>query len=437
MNGVEVTKLLLESGAKPDVDADDRSTALGRAAENGSLEIAKLLLSHGANVNYGRKGVTSALCSAARVCSRELIELFLSHGADVNHESKLYGPPLCCVARWGAPEIELFQSKNTHVSGKGADYRSVSQECIKLLLTHGADAKYTSRKHRSALFHTAEHGTAEAAVLLIEHGAYLDVTFPSDFRYEPDHTPLSNAIRCDNTDIALVLLERGADPKAVIRRAVKDFNLALKMGRKHTSNFKTCCDLLEFLVANSNSFEYGTIDKHFGKIARKSTGGRAPRTANSSPSCYNFSWGEEVKSCLLPCLFVEVRCSYKQLRVCRMLLQHGVTETFSDIFEVIHWPGHAPRDESEFHTVELTRLMRLAGVQFKDGSRSLTRLNLDLSGYESYLAMVDAQLTTVLSLQDCCVMRVRSSLGGCRIWRKIDTLPLPKPLKDLLKLTMF
>ena len=54
-----------------------------------------------------------------------------------------------------------------------------------------------------------------------------------------------------------------------------------------------------------------------------------------------------------------------------------------------------------------------------------------------YLAMVDAQLATVLSLQDCCVMRVRGSLGGCRIWRKIDTLPLPTPLKDLLKLTMF
>ena len=47
-----VVELLLKNGAQPDLEDENRWTALSRAIENGYAAVVQLLLAHGAKVNY-------------------------------------------------------------------------------------------------------------------------------------------------------------------------------------------------------------------------------------------------------------------------------------------------------------------------------------------------------------------------------------------------
>ena len=47
-----VVELLLKNGAQPDLEDEDRSTALSRAVEEGHAVVVQLLLAQGVKVNY-------------------------------------------------------------------------------------------------------------------------------------------------------------------------------------------------------------------------------------------------------------------------------------------------------------------------------------------------------------------------------------------------
>jgi ankyrin repeat protein len=47
-----VVELLLENGAQPDLEDENRCTALSRAIEGGHAVVVQLLLAQGAKVNY-------------------------------------------------------------------------------------------------------------------------------------------------------------------------------------------------------------------------------------------------------------------------------------------------------------------------------------------------------------------------------------------------
>jgi ankyrin repeat protein len=47
-----VVELLLKNGAQPDLEDEDRCTALSRAIEGGHAVVVQLLLSQGVKVNY-------------------------------------------------------------------------------------------------------------------------------------------------------------------------------------------------------------------------------------------------------------------------------------------------------------------------------------------------------------------------------------------------
>ena len=55
-----VVELLLKNGAQPDLEDEDRCTALSRAIEGGNAVVVQLLLAHGVNVNYQYKAVSKS-----------------------------------------------------------------------------------------------------------------------------------------------------------------------------------------------------------------------------------------------------------------------------------------------------------------------------------------------------------------------------------------
>ena len=152
-----------------------------------------------------------------------------------------------------------------------------------------------------------------------------------------------------------------------------------------------------------------------------------------------FSWGDASRSCLLPCL-IEVKYSQKHLRLCRLLLRHGMVEAFSDMLEIVITVEHLPNRDSDFYSERFLRLMILAGVDFSKRHIVLKRFDLpeeDISLYAKYLSRVDRELKRPRSLQDYCIMTVRRTLSvGGQLWSKIDSLPLPTLLKDELKLLL-
>ncbi|KAJ7611566.1 ankyrin repeat domain-containing protein [Mycena polygramma] len=77
----DMVKLLLESGADPNVEGGESGTALQAAAACGNAAVVRLLLEAGADVNIqgGRYG--TALQAAGSCGHAEVVELLRAHGA--------------------------------------------------------------------------------------------------------------------------------------------------------------------------------------------------------------------------------------------------------------------------------------------------------------------------------------------------------------------
>lgn len=91
INSVEISKLLLEAGAEPDLGG--QISPLTIAASHGHIEMVKILLDHGASPNSVHYG-TTALTAASENRHVEVVRLLLDHGADANIQDNLGGTAL-------------------------------------------------------------------------------------------------------------------------------------------------------------------------------------------------------------------------------------------------------------------------------------------------------------------------------------------------------
>jgi ankyrin repeat protein len=137
--------------------------------------------------------------------------------AGVDHKDSLGQTPLILAAAFGSPEAVEF------LLASGADPKAASNagltalhasrgeaKIVRLLLSRGADAKARTQLGKTPLIVAASSSGAEEAVrLLIERGADVNEADSTGF------TPLMGAARADDTSIARVLIEKGADAAAV------------------------------------------------------------------------------------------------------------------------------------------------------------------------------------------------------------------------------
>lgn len=171
LGDVELVRMLLGAGANPDSPNQDGETALMLASSIGSLPIAKMLIDKGAHVNAVEtfRGQDAIMWAAAEN-HPELVELLLKHGAVVNRRAKYDDWP------------------REMTSEPRAQFR------------HGGGL--------TALLYATRSGCTRCAVEIVKAGA--DVNQPN-----PDGiTPLINAIDNRAYDIAMFLLDKGANPGA-------------------------------------------------------------------------------------------------------------------------------------------------------------------------------------------------------------------------------
>lgn len=128
-----------------------------------------------------------ALYEAVHHGQTDLVRWLMAAGADPNGHM-----PWAC---WFTPLMHALR------------YARPRWEIAGLLLDRGVPVDSTNGLGMTALHIVVLHGTTEAAVWLLEHGAGIDA-IDGEFC----STPLGWAARWGRTDMAALLLERGADP---------------------------------------------------------------------------------------------------------------------------------------------------------------------------------------------------------------------------------
>jgi len=126
------------------------TTLLMHAAMNGQLEIAKYLIEHGADINAVNNRLDTALSQAAFWGHQDIMQLLIDHGVYVKHQ-------------WKHALLEAVRSSFA------SEDRLI--EAIKLLLQHGADVNYVTKRGESALYNALMRKRDKMAKFLIEHGA--------------------------------------------------------------------------------------------------------------------------------------------------------------------------------------------------------------------------------------------------------------------------
>ena len=112
MGHINVVKLLINRGAKPNKEDDRGQTALTWASLNGHQDVVKFLLNKGARPNEANGNGWTPLHTASMKGHKEVVKALLDGGAEVDSQSIRGETPLHLAVRFGQrDEVQLFLDK--------------------------------------------------------------------------------------------------------------------------------------------------------------------------------------------------------------------------------------------------------------------------------------------------------------------------------------
>ncbi len=207
-NDLESAALIIRAGADPEIANDLKMTPLSEACLNGSPEMVALLLNAGANANTAIASGETPLMTCAKSGNVAGVEMLIAHDAAVNAKEPTQNQT---ALMWAAAERH--------------------PDAVQSLLKARADVKAHTKQGFTALHFAAREGDAESAKLLVAAGANINSkTEPDALRTRNSgvqavnrgagrkssatdgYTPLLVATVRGQVQMALSLLEQGADP---------------------------------------------------------------------------------------------------------------------------------------------------------------------------------------------------------------------------------
>jgi ankyrin repeat protein len=242
LNGSAVIiDLLLQAGADPNTTLPEGETILMRAARTGKAEALKVLLARGADVN-AREGWhrQTALMWAVSENHPASVKLLIESGADVNAVSAVLDgePRKDVIDGRTAKDGTALQALHTTFPKGGLTpllfaARQGAVECARALIEAGADVNHADPDGITPLVLAIINGHYDVAALLIDRHANVNAADPGGrtalwaavdmhtLEYSLNRPPPPEVDQHDSLDIVKLLLERGANPNAALRRAVR------------------------------------------------------------------------------------------------------------------------------------------------------------------------------------------------------------------------
>jgi uncharacterized protein len=217
-NSTETADLLVRAGAQVNAATDLGVTPLWLACTNGSGEMVDLLLKAGANAAAALPSGETILMACARTGNTPAVTALLARGARPNL-------------------VERERAQTALMWAIAAQHPAV----VELLIRHGADVNARSTGGFTPLLFAAREGDIESARILIESGAAIDETSTEgespllvaaaslvavsamDYRLVPSAS--------GHEGLAILLLERGADPRRADRFGQTALHLAVETGK--------------------------------------------------------------------------------------------------------------------------------------------------------------------------------------------------------------
>jgi ankyrin repeat protein len=224
-NDIDLVKTLLRSGANAKTTNRYGIAPVTLAAQNGSVEIIEALLKAGASAKTETAEGEPVLLTAARTGNPAAVKLLVGSGADPNAREKWFGET---AVMWAAAENHADAIRVLAESGADINARSTTLDApvLEFPRSGGPNSPFP-RGGWTALMFAAREGAIDAARTLAELGANLDVAAlpQTDIPLKPEEfksadqgigtTALVYAIINSHYDLAAVLIEKGANPNVV------------------------------------------------------------------------------------------------------------------------------------------------------------------------------------------------------------------------------
>ncbi len=236
-NAAMVEKLL-EAGADPTAAQWTGETPLMTCSSTGAVEAVKSLLAHGADVNAAetQEGQTALMWAAAEK-HPEIVQALVEHGADIHTRSKVIPLPEPFLIETPGP-LGFNHPTTVHFPKTKGGFTPLlfaaqqgDVDSARTLLGAGADVKEATPENGSVLVVATASGHEELAVFLLEQGA--DPNATDGFGISAMHYALHEGLltlmgakrsstdrfgwlRPNMPELVKTLLAHGADPNARI-----------------------------------------------------------------------------------------------------------------------------------------------------------------------------------------------------------------------------
>ncbi|MCU1328745.1 MAG: hypothetical protein JWN34_4115 [Bryobacterales bacterium] len=200
------------------------STALADAVERRDVSRVRTLLGTGVDVNAAQVDGTTALHWAAYNEDPDTVALLLKAGAGVNSVNRYGVPPLaqaCITGNAAIVKLLLEAGADANATMKGGESvlmlaaRSGNVDAVKALLARGANPNARERLGQTALMWAAAEGHTSVVRALLSAGAELKTTLDSGFN------AFFFAVRGGHLDTVRAFLAAGADVNAMMQRPEK------------------------------------------------------------------------------------------------------------------------------------------------------------------------------------------------------------------------
>ncbi|KAJ3820374.1 ankyrin repeat-containing domain protein [Lentinula raphanica] len=210
----DTIEILLQHGVDVNIQGGHHDTAIQAAAVGGHTETVRLLFQNGADINAQGGNYNTAIQAAAANGYKDTVEFLLQHGADVNAQGGMYGTAIQAAAIMGHKEIvELLAQHGAYINAQDGHFGTAivaaavmgHKDIIECLIHHGIDVNTQGGSYGTAIQAAAVMNHKDTVEFLLQHNADVN-TQGGNF-----HTAIQAAATEGHKETVEILLNYGAD----------------------------------------------------------------------------------------------------------------------------------------------------------------------------------------------------------------------------------